>query len=319
MARFDVTTIGEGQLRMSVPEGHRLEQCRDLTVSVSGTEANVTSLLARLGWQCGWLSSLPNNPLGRRVYNEYRLSGLDLSAVTWSNQHRLATYYVEYAAPPRATQVYFDRANSCFTNLTSEQIDWDYLLDTRLLHLTGITLSLCPALRDILFEAAERAKAKGIMVSFDMNYRQRLWSPEEAAQTVRALLQHVDLFFCSRGDAKQLFAMEGNPQEIVTQLADLTPAKYIITSLSSDGLIGWDGETFYQQTARAVKLIDRIGAGDGMVGGVLHGWLQGDFAKALRYGALTAALSLSVYGDQVVTTAEEVERLLDNQSLDIVR
>jgi 2-dehydro-3-deoxygluconokinase len=319
MPRFDVTTIGEGQLRYSVPPGQRLEVAAQLDVRVACTEANVASLLARLGWRCGWISGMPDTPLGRRVANEFRLSGLDLSAIVWSDSGRLATYYVEYAVPPRATQVYYDRANTVFTSLTVDQIDWDYLLDTRLVHISGLTVPLSPTIREILLEAVRRANAVGVPVSFDMNYRRRVWTPEEARATVLPILPHVAVLFCGRSDARQVFGIEGKPEEIVLQLGDLTGAGHIVTSLSGDGLIGWDRREFYRQPAREVTILDRIGAGDAMVGGVLHGWLQGDFAKGLRYGALTAALALSQYGDQVITTSEELEALLDTSSPDIFR
>lgn len=319
MPRFDVTAIGEGQLRYSVPPGQRLEVATQLDVHVACTEANVTSLLARLGWLCGWISGMPNTPLGRRVANEFRLSGLDMSAMVWSDSGRLATYYVEYAVPPRATQVYYDRADTVFTNLTVEQIDWEYLLDTRLLHISGLTVPLSPSIREILLEAVRRAKAAGVPVSFDMNYRRRVWTPQDARATVLPILRDVTVLFCGRSDARQVFGIEGEPQEIVLQLGDLTGAGHIVTSLSGDGLIGWDRQAFYRQPAREVVILDRIGAGDAMVGGVLHGWLQGDFAKGLRYGALTAALALSQYGDQVITTSEELEALLETSSTDIFR
>jgi 2-dehydro-3-deoxygluconokinase len=178
MPHFDVTTLGEAILRYSVPAGHRLENADRLDVHTGGTEANVTSLLARLGWNCGWISALPNNPLGRRVANDMRLSGLDLSAVRWSNQHRLAVYYVEFSVPPRPTKVTFDRAHTCFANLKLEDIDWNYLLDTRLLHLSGLTAALSPSVHAILTEAVRRAKANNVKISLDVNYRAHLWSPE---------------------------------------------------------------------------------------------------------------------------------------------
>lgn len=319
MPRFDVTTIGEGQLRYSVPPGQRLERATQLDVRVSCTEANVASLLARLGWHCGWITSLPMTPLGKRVANEFMLSGLDLSAVVWSDQYRLATYYVEYAVPPRATQVYFDRANTCFTNLTKAQMDWEYLLDTRMLHLSGLTVPLSPSLREIVLEAIRRARAKNIAISFDMNYRRRVWTPAQARDALLPILQDVTILFCSRGDARQVFGVAGEPRQVVQQLGELTNATHIVTSLSSDGLLGWDRQSFYHAPAREVVILDRIGAGDAMVGGVLHGWLQNDFAKAVRYGALTAALALSQYGDQVITTRAEVDALLDATSPDIER
>jgi 2-dehydro-3-deoxygluconokinase len=319
MPRFDLTTIGEGQLRYSVPPGQRLETAAQLDVHAAGTEANVAGLLARLGWKCGWVSGLPASPLGRRVASEFRLSGLDLSAVVWSETGRLATYYVEFAVPPRPTQVYYDRANTVFTNLTPGQIDWDFLLDTRLLHISGLTVPLSPSITEIILEAIARAKAAGVPVSFDLNYRRRIWTPERARQTLLPILRDVAILFCGRSDAKQVFGIEGQPEEIVRQLSDLTGAGYIVTSLSSDGLIGWDRQAFYRQPARDVVVLDRIGAGDAMVGGVLHGWLQGDFARGIRYGALTAALALSQYGDQVITTPEELETLLESSSPDIFR
>lgn len=319
MPRFDVTTIGEGQLRYCVPVGTRLEQATSLDVYVTGTEGNVASLLSRLGWRCGWVSGLPDTPLGRRVTSEYRLAGLDLAAVVWSATGRLATYYVEYAVPPRSTQVYYDRKDTVFTNLTMEQIDWDYLLDTNLLHLSGLTVPLSDSIREILIEAIKRAKAGKIPVSFDMNYRHRVWSIEEAAKTVKPIIHDVDLFFCSRADARKVFGCDGSPEEIVQQLGELTDARYIITSMSNEGIIGWDREQFFRQPAREVEIVDRIGAGDAMVAGVLHGWLQGDFARGLRYGALTAALALSQWGDQVLISSKELEVLLDTESGDIFR
>lgn len=319
MPRFDVTTIGEGQLRYSVPAGTRLEKTYQLNVNAAGTEGNVVSLLSRLGWNCGWISRLPQGPLGRRVVREYHTAGLDISAVVWPKTGRLAAYYVEYAVPPRSTQVIYDRKDSCFANMTADQVDWDYLLDTRLLHLSGITIALSDSVQEIVLEAVKRAKAKGVKVSFDMNYRKLLWTPEEAAVVVKPVFQAVDVLFCARSDARRMFGFDGSPQEIVEQISQLTNAQHIVTSLSDEGVIGWDREQFYHQPAREVGLIDRIGAGDAMVGGVLHGWLQGDFAKGIRYGALTAALALSQWGEQIVTNAEEVESLLNATNSDISR
>lgn len=319
MPRFDVTTIGEGQLRYSVPAGYRLEHAQRLDVHAVGTEANVAGLLSRLGWRCGWISSLPDTPLGRRVYNEFVQSGLDLSAVIWSDRHRLATYYVEYAVPPRPIQVLFDRENTCFTNLTLQQVDWDYLLDARLLHLSGLTVPLSPSIHEIIQQAVERAVRRGVAISFDLNYRARIWSPQQARETLLPLIRQVDILFCSRGDAERIFGIRGEPEEIVQQLGLITPARWIVTSLSSEGLIGWNRSGFLREPACPVTVLDRIGAGDAMVAGVLHGWLQDNFPKGIRYGTLTAALALSQYGDQVATTRQELEALLESGGADIVR
>jgi len=317
--RFDVTTIGEGQLRYSVPAGTRLEEVTEFDVHACGTEANVTSLLSRLGWKCAWLSSVPKTPLGRRVINQFSRSGLDVSAVVWCNTGRLATYYVEYAEPPRQTQVYYDRANTCFTNLLKEEVDWEYLTDARILHLSGLTVPLSAHLRKIVPEAIQRAKSKGVLVSFDVNYRHRIWTPEQARETLLPIIRDVDMLFCGRDDARTLFGIEGGPSEIATRLGEITTASYIVTTLKQDGVIGWDRKHFHQQPACQVRILDRIGAGDAMVAGVLHGVLKGDFPKGLCYGVMTAALALSQFGDQVVTTRDELEELVGSESTDIYR
>jgi len=312
MPRLDLTTLGEGQLRLCVPAGSRLERADRFDAYVSGTEGNVASTLARLGRSTGWVSALPDSPLGRRVTNEYRLAGVDLSAVRWA-EGRLATYYVEYAVPPRSIQVWFDRRDSCFTSLTSDQVDWDYLLDTRMLHLTGITAAL-PGPRSLVLEAAERARAAGVPVAFDMNYRARLWSPDDAREVVLPLLRHVDVLCCSLGDAVTVLGIpSGAPAEVLRELAALTDAGHVVMSMGSDGVLGWDRDedTTVHVTAREVVILDRIGAGDAMVAGVLHGVLSGDFARGLHYGAVCAALALGTYGDQLVVDADELERLVD--------
>jgi len=310
--RFDLTTLGEGQLRLCVAAGTRLERADRFDVYVSGTEGNVASTLARLGRATGWVSALPDTPLGRRVTNEFTLAGVDLGAVRWS-EGRLATYYVEYAVPPRSIQVWFDRRDSCFTRLAPEDVDWAYLLDTRLLHLTGITLAL-PGPQALVLEAVRRARDAGVPVSFDMNYRARLWSPEEARRVTLPLVEGVDVLCCSLGDAVAVLGVSlGDPEAVLRGMGEVTDARHVVMSMGGDGLMGWDraSDTVEHVPAREVVILDRIGAGDAMVAGVLHGVLGGDFGRGLRYGAVCAALSLSSYGDQLIVDQSELERLVD--------
>lgn len=319
MARFDVTTIGEAMLRLSVPAGVRLETARQLDMFPAGAEANVAAALARLARPCGWVSALPDSALGRLVTNALRQAGVDVTAVHWSATGRIGTYFIEFAGPPRPTQVVYDRANSCFTQLQSAQIDWDYLLDSRLLHLTGITPPLSPGCLEMVQEALQRARGRGAAVSFDVNYRQKLWSPETAAATLLPLMQQVDLLFCGRRDAMTLFGCQGEPEDVVAQLSAQTNARHIVVSLAEDGVVGWDGRQTIRQSAPPVQMIDRIGAGDALAAGVIHGWLDGDFAAGLRYGVSLAALALSQYGDMVVTNQTELAALITQSGNWVIR
>jgi 2-dehydro-3-deoxygluconokinase len=306
-------------IRLSVPVGQRLEVAEQLDMRPGGAEANLAVALARLGRRSAWVGGLPNSPLGRFLANHLRVAGVNLEGVIWSNSGRMGAYYVEFAAPPRATQVIYDRADSCAARLTPDDIDWDFLLDTRLLHLTGITPPLSAGCRAIVEQAVERAHARQIPVSFDVNYRSKLWSAREAADFILPLVQGIDLFFCGRNDAKGLFGLSSFPTLVVERLVKLTQAKVVVMSMAERGVIAWNGQEFLHEPARPVQIIDRPGAGDGLAAGVIHGWLAGDLQKGLRTGVVLAALALSQHGDMIVTTPEEVESLLQSRDATLVR
>ena len=319
MTRFDVTAFGESMLRMSVSIGQRLELATQLDVHPAGAETNVLAALSQMGRRCGWLSALPDNPLGRLIANQFRMRGIDLSGVLWAQSGRVGTYFIEMAAPPRVTQVIYDRANSCVSQLTPDQVDWDYLLDSRLLHLTGITPALSAGCQTIVREAISRAHAAGIPVSFDINYRQKLWSAADAADVLLPLLERVTLLFCPLADAHLLFGTTGTAENVIKQLAARTYIKHIILSVGEDSVVAWDGTRIYRQPAHETMIIDPIGAGDALAAGVIHGWLAGDFVRGLQIGVALAALVLGQFGDMVVVAPTELDALLNKRQRGISR
>jgi 2-dehydro-3-deoxygluconokinase len=262
-----------------------------------------------LGRRCAWVSGLPANPLGRLVANRLRMAGVDLAQVVWCETGRMGSYYVELAAPPRPTQVFYDRANSCAAELDARRINWDYLLDTRLVHLTGVTPALSATCRALVAETVARAKAARVPISFDINYRQKLWTETEAAGALTPLIQNIDLLFCGQADARRLFGFTGSPQQVARSLAALSGARNVVVSLGEGGAAAWDGAQFWHEPALQVNVVDRLGAGDGLAAGVIHGWLEDDLAGGLRCGVVLAALALSQHGDMLVFTREEVESL----------
>jgi 2-dehydro-3-deoxygluconokinase len=312
--RFDVTTIGEMLLRLSVSSGERLETSTQLDVFPAGAEANVVTLLARLERQTCWFGALPKNPLGRLAVNALRVAGVETGGVSWTEGGRMGTYYVEFGEPPRGIQVTYDRAYSCATQLGVNDIDWDLLLDTRLLHLTGITPPLSPSCGEIILEAVQRAKERGVPISLDINYRQKLWSETEAAQTLLPLIQNVELLFCSQADAKRLFHCAGSTQEVAQEMLELSKARYVIVTLAEEGAQLWNGREWIHETARSTQIIDRLGAGDALAAGVIHGWLDGDLAAGIRYGVTLSALALTQFGDMVVTNKSELLALSQGSS-----
>jgi 2-dehydro-3-deoxygluconokinase len=312
--RFDVTALGEMLVRFSVPSGKRLENASQLDVYPAGAEANVATLLARLGRRACWVGALPDNPLGRLGANALRGAGVDLTGIIWKDQGRMGTYYVEFGELPRGIQVTYDRAHSCTTQLDVDDIPWDRLLDTRLLHLTGITPALSPSCLRLVSEAIRRAKEINVPVSFDINYRQKLWKESEAAQVLRPLIQNVELLFCSQADAARLFHRTGSMHEVAEGVRELSRARFIVVTFAEQGALLWDGKGWLHEPACPTHIIDRLGAGDALAAGVLHGWLDGDLAGGLRYGVTLAALALGQDGDMVITNKAELLALSKSNS-----
>lgn len=314
--QFDVTTLGEMMLRLSVPSGVRLETAAQLDAHPAGAEANLATLLARLGRRVLWAGGLPANPLGRMMAAHLRAAGVDEGAVVWDRtpNARLGTYYVEFGAPPRGIQVVYDRAHSSAARLGPDDVNWDALLNTRLLHLTGITPALSPNCRALIEEAVGRARAAGVPLSFDINYRAKLWSTDEARATLEPLVQGIELLSCGMGDAARIFGCTGTPAEMAQALRARTGARQVLMSSGEQGARLWDGQQWLHRPARPTTIIDRLGAGDALAAGVIHGWLDGDLAAGLRYGVTLAALALSQQGDAVVTTRAELEALVEGDS-----
>ena len=312
--RFDVTTLGEMLIRLSVPAGKRLENAAQLDVHPAGAEANVVTLLARLGRQTRWCGALPANPLGRLAVNALRIAGVNTDGVVLKDHGRMGTYYVEFGEPPRGIQVTYDRSGSCAAQLQPDEIDWDLLLDTRLLHLTGITPALSPSCLEIVTEAIRRAREHSIPVSFDVNYRQKLWSEADAAQSILPLIQGVELLFCSQADAARIFHCTGSMHELAQRMLEISKAIHVVISFADQGALLWDGGGWQHEPARPTRIIDRLGAGDALAAGVMHGWLGSDLNAGLRYGVTLAALALTQAGDMVITNNSELLSLVQGSS-----
>ena len=317
-SQYDVTTLGEMLIRFSVPSGKRLENTTQLDVYPAGAEANVVSLLARLERRALWMGALPKNPLGRLAAGALREAGVDTEGVLWREQGRMGTYYVELGESPRGVQVTYDRLHSCASQLQPGDIDWGPLFNTRLLHLTGITPALSPSCLEIVKTAVQQAKGHRVPVSFDINFRQKLWSEADARRTLLPLIQGVELLFCSQVDARRLFGCEGSTQEIGQQMLALSQARHVVVTFGGKGAVLWTGDEWQLEPARPTRIIDRLGAGDALAAGVIHGWLDGNLRAGLQYGVTLASLALNQSGDMVVTHRDELLALCNNSS-DITR
>jgi len=325
--RFDFVSLGESMLRLCVPTGRRLDDTRLLDMEIAGAESNVSVALARLGWRTGWVSRMPDHALGNAILRALRSDGVDVSAVKCVPDERLGTYFIEYATSPRSTQVIYDRADSAASHMTTADINWDYLLDTRVLHLTGITAALSENCYALLVEAIRRAHAAGVIVSFDVNYRAKLWPATTAGEKLRPLIADADVLLCKGADATVLFGCQGEQRQLMADLQALTHATAIFCTFGEQGAALLSGTEFVTQPALPVQIVDRIGSGDAFAAGVLDGWLSGEEAandivalrEGLRRGVALAAIALSQYGDRVLSSRAELNAMLASERRDISR
>lgn len=326
-SQFDFISLGESMLRLSVPTGRRLDDTRTLDMEIAGAESNVSVALARLGWHVGWVSRMPDHALANAILRALRSDGVDISAVKRVSDERLGTYFIEFATPPRTTQVIYDRANSAASHMTTADIDWDYLLNTRVLHLTGITAALSDNCYALLVEAIRRARAAGVTVSFDVNHRAKLWDAATAGKKLRPLIAEADILFCKGADATSLFGCQGEPRQLISELQSLTRAQAVYCTFGEKGAALLSGTEFVAQPALPVQIVDRIGSGDAFAAGVLDGWLSSDqstpdfsaLQDGLRRGVALAAIALSQFGDRVLSSRAELNAMLASERRDISR
>ncbi|MBX0328858.1 sugar kinase [Oscillochloris sp. ZM17-4] len=318
-SRFDVVSLGESMLRLSVPSGRRLDDTRSLELEIGGAESNVCTAMARLGRRAAWVGRLPDNALAGSVLRALRADGVDVSAARLAPGERLGTYFIEYAAAPRSIQVVYDRAGSAAANMTPDDVDWGYLLDTRLLHLTGITAALSEGCYAVVAEAVRRARAAGVMVSFDVNYRAKLWDTATAGERLRPLVAEADILFCKSADAAALFGCAGEPGEQMRALQRLTRAASVYCTFGERGAALLQGDQLTSQPATPVQIIDRIGSGDAFAAGALDGCLDGDPADGLRRGVALAAIALTQHGDRVLTSRAELAAVMAQRPPDVAR
>lgn len=320
-SQFDVIALGEGQLRLSTGIGQPLADVSQLAVHVAGTEANVLSLVARLGDHAGMVTALPNGPLGTRVTSELLRAGVDTSHVVWRDSGRVGLYFVEHASPPVPSQVIYDRERSCFAELTVNEVDWTPFESARIVHNSGITAALTENTYDLVRRSIDVARANGVTVSLDVNHRSRLWDDETARTLLSPLLADADLIFCSRRDAAALFRIDGDAAAVASALAEHFGATTVLTSNGREQTAVVDNGVVITATPPTATVVDRVGAGDALLGGFLHGYLRGDVNHGLELGIAAACLALTRHGDQLITSLSELESLAAaiESGLDILR
>lgn len=325
----DVVTFGEAMIRLSPPLFRRLEQTTTLDVAVGGAELNVAVGVSRLGLSATWVSCLPANPLGRMAQNKARELGVDTRWIEWDPNGRMGLYFVEYGSSPRPSSVTYDRASSSISRLDGMDFKWEPILrGARLFHTSGVTTALSERASEQVHDAMETARRLGVLVSYDLNYRARLWSEDKARAVQEPLMGLVDVLITTEEDTRRVFGIEGTDyEEVAKKLADRYGLKIVTITLRGDlsvlrnqwTAIAYADDEFARDRTYDIEIVDRVGGGDAYAAGFVYGLLKTDVAAAVRYGNAFSALKQATWSDFCWATRDEVEALLAGSGLRIVR
>lgn len=331
MSKF--TTFGELMMRLN-PEGYnRFVQSGRFEVSYAGGEANVAVSLANYGLDAGFVTKLPDNPIGESARNEVRRFGVETKEIVWGGP-RLGIYFVEKGASQRASKVVYDRAGSSISLAKRGDFDWAKILKgTKWFHFTGITPALGGELPEICLDALKYCKAHKITVSCDLNYRGKLWTKEAAGKCMAKLVPYVDVLIANEADAADVFGIVGEGSDVESGKLDkagyVSVAEQLVkrfgckkvaitlrTSLSAfDNL--WAGMLYDAKAKKAcfskeyaVHIVDRVGGGDSFGGGLIYALASGKGQQdAIEFAVAASCLKHSIEHDFNLMTVAEVETL----------
>jgi 2-dehydro-3-deoxygluconokinase len=268
------------------------------------------------------ISVLPaEHAWGDRTVRELTGHGVDCRGILRRPGQRMGLYFIEYGMVPRPVRILYDRRDSAFSRLVAEDVDWALVRDARLVHLTGVTAALGGNVRDVVRRAIVEADGAGVPVSFDVNYRSRLWSPKEARDFLGEILSRLRYLFIGADDAATVFELEGSPELLLPRLHTLAPAATIALTLGEAGSAVLTAGRIHRPSRRyVVSVVDRVGAGDAFAAGFLWATLIGrDPQQAVDAATALAALKCTIWGDVPLVSRAELEELLATDSTEIRR
>ena len=326
-----IITFGEIMMRLN-PEGYRrFVQADKFEASYAGGEANVAVSLANYGFDAAFVTKVPAHEIGQCAVNALRRYGVDTGKIVRGGE-RLGVYFVEKGASQRASKVIYDRAGSAIAKASPEDFDWDSIFEgADWFHWTGITPALGGNLPEICLEACKAAKAKGVKISCDLNFRKKLWTSAQANEVMSKLMPYVDVCIANEEDAKDVFGIEAEDTDIdagkinhdgyisvAKQLSDRFGCEKVAITLRGSisandndwaAMLYTDGQAYLSPTYR-VHIVDRVGGGDSFGGGLIYSQLMGmEPQKSINFAVAASCLKHTIEQDFNLVSVAEVEAL----------
>ncbi len=326
-----VITFGEIMLRLLPDNYLRFVQADHYEALFGGAEANVAVSLSNFGLDAAFVSKLPEHEIGQAAVNVLRKYGVDTSLITRGGD-RVGIYFCEKGASQRPSKVIYDRAHSAVAESEKKDYNWDKVFDgADWFHFTGITPALSPNMAEIVLEACQKAKEKGITISCDLNYRKKLWTRERAGSVMEKLCHYVDYCIANEEDAKDVFGIEAEQTDIESgklnrdgyvsvakQLSDrfgfrgvaITLRESISASDNRWSAMFYTNSSAYFSKKYEMRIVDRVGGGDSFGAGLIYSLVTGKEPQdAIEFAVAASCLKHSIEGDMNCVSVKEVEAL----------
>ncbi len=326
-----VITFGEIMLRLAPTGYYRFVQAENYGATYGGGEANVAVSLANLGLNASFVTKLPAHEIGQAGINSLRCFGVDTTNIVRGGK-RVGIYFLEKGASQRPSKVIYDRAGSSIAEADKMDFDWDKIFEgAGWFHFTGITPALGDNVAEICLEACKKAKEKGITVSCDLNYRNKLWSKEKAGQVMGELCKYVDVCIANEEDAGDVFGIRAvdtdvksgkvnheGYKEVAKQLADRFGFKKVAITLRESisandnnwaAMLFCEGKYFFSKKYN-VHIVDRVGGGDSFGAGLIYACInEMDAQESIEFAVAASCLKHSIEGDFNQVSVDEVKKL----------
>ena len=326
-----VITFGELMLRLA-PEGYyRFVQADSFGATFGGGEANVAVSLANYGVPVDFVTKLPKHEIGQAAVNSLRKYGVGVDKIVRGGD-RVGIYFLEKGASQRPSKVIYDRAGSAIAKASPEDFDWKSIFaDADWFHFTGITPALSPEVAKICLAAVKEAKAAGLTISCDLNYRKKLWTREEARAAMSEICRYVDVCISNEEDAADVFGIHAEGTDVDTgkinrdgyrsvaeQLTKMFGFRAVAITLRESisandnnwaAMLYQGGECYFSRKY-AMHIVDRVGGGDSFGGGLIYAMRAGyDPQRTIEFAVAASCLKHSVEGDYNMVSVAEVEAL----------
>ena len=332
-------------MRLSTPDYSTIDQTHSFLANYGGGEANVAVALEHMGHRTFFMSKLPPNQLGDGAITHLHSHNVDTRYVVRGST-TIGIYFLETGFGGRPSKVIYNRKHSAITRISESEFDFEEIFnDATWFHLSGITLALGDKVRKVALRAVKEAQKHGVPVSFDFNYRSKLWTIEEARPVYKEIMKYVDIVFASFYDANTILeipldkdfdgtTLSEKRRNVFPKMIRKYNLKYIfgtdrvVYTATDNSLAGYyfsvqNNELKCELTEPIrFNIYDRIGGGDAFASGVIHGLLL-DYenpAYAVRYGLSTSVLKHTIYGDASTFSCEDIETFMAaNGSAEVVR